>query len=172
MKRRGRPFFFLSILNVDGANEVCNNVVDGAVVSVSSRDVCCFWKLSIQNDEAADAWQLNSSFYLFIFVTEDAFKEPARSFSLFLSLFCPYLSFFNSRNGTVLLDSRCRCCSCCCCLLLASPRPFHHQPHYVLGNSTSTQANVLASTSLELSRPCVCVCVLNGKRRGPCINVA
>ena len=89
----GGLFFFLSILNVDGANEVCNNVVDGAVVSVSSRDVCCFWKLSIQNDEAADAWQLNSSFYLFIFVTEDAFKEPARSFSLFLSLFCPYLHF-------------------------------------------------------------------------------
>lgn len=125
--------------------------------------------------------------FLFIYFCDwrSAFKQPAigareRFFSILFSLlFSVHIFIFYSRNGTVLLDSRCRCCSCCCCLLLASPSLFITNPIFgmntVLGNSRGSSSTshkpMCWLQHLLSSADRVCVCVLNGKRKEPYVYI-
>jgi hypothetical protein len=96
--------FLLLRFFLNGANEVCNNVVDVTcclvwVLSAPLRRLCLGRLLKAVDSKRAACCLVTKLVLLWLF-SKGAFKERARSCPFFLS-FCPS-SHFYSRNGTVI----------------------------------------------------------------------
>ncbi len=183
LQGRPLPLFFFFFVFLNGANEVCNNVVDVMcclvwVLSAPLRRLC-LGRLLKAVDSKRGACCLATKLVLLWLFSKGAFKERARSCCPFFLSFCPSSRFY-SRNGTVIgftllllllfvIGSP---------LFITNPPLFRVgwistiPPSYSVGNSRAAMADVCLGSDISRAHPTVCVCVsLYKMKLGPAVCV-